>query len=89
MSDETYVATRSGVVVYNADRSAAVTLAKGGAVPAGSDAEHVKTLLSRGLVEKGEAAGGLPHDPDEAPPFPGTEETEHRSSRRSSKGDDG
>lgn len=69
MAEKSYVATSDGVVVYNADRTAAVTLGKGGAVPPGSDPKHVKMLLGRGLVEEGEAVGGVESDPDAAPPF--------------------
>lgn len=71
MADKSYVVTAACAVVYNADRSAAVTVARGGAVPPGSDPEHVQLLLDRGLIAEGESAGGLDVDPDAAPPFTG------------------
>lgn len=90
MADKTYVVTAACAVVYNEDRSAAVTVARGGKVPAGADPEHLKLLVERGLIaEADESAGGLEVDPDAPAPFPGTDdETETRSSRRSSKSSD-
>lgn len=70
MPSKSYVVTAESALVYNADRSAAVTLAKGAVLPADSDPEHVKLLLERKLIEEGEAEGGVAADPDVAPPFP-------------------
>jgi hypothetical protein len=74
MADKTYVVKAACAVVYNADRTAAVTVARGGAVPQDVDPEHLKVLLERGLIEEGDAGGGLDVDPDAAPPFPVPEE---------------
>jgi hypothetical protein len=70
MASKSYVVTAPTALVYMDGRKAAVTLAKGGTVPADADAEHVKLLLERKLIEEGEAAGGVESDPDADPPFP-------------------
>jgi hypothetical protein len=80
MAEKTYVVTAACAVVYNADRSAAVTVQRGGKVPPGSDPEHVKLLLDRGLIAEGEATGGLDVDPDAAPPFPAPAAAQRSSS---------
>lgn len=73
MADKSYVVTAACAVVYNEDRSAAVTVARGGKVPPGADPEHLKLLVDRGLIAEGDAdAGGLDVDPDAPPPFPGS-----------------
>lgn len=84
MADKTYVVTAAAAVVYNTDHSAAVTLARGAAVPPGSDPEHLQLLVDRGIIEEGEATGGL-DSPEDEPPFPAVEE---KSSRRSGKADE-
>lgn len=68
--DKSYVVTAACAVVYNEDRTAAVTVPRGGKVPPGADPEHVQLLLDRRLVAEGESSGGLDVDPDAAPPFP-------------------
>ncbi|MCW2496342.1 hypothetical protein [Jatrophihabitans sp.] len=45
-----------------------VTVAKGGAVPANADADHVALLAERGLIVEGEPSG-FETDPDTPPPF--------------------
>lgn len=70
MAEKTYVVTAACAVVYNEDRSAAVTVPRGGKVPPGADPEHVQLLLDRGLIAEGESSGGLDVDPGAAPPFP-------------------
>ena len=69
MADKTYVVTAACAVIYNTGRTGAVTIAKGGAVPSGSDPEHIDMLLERGMIAEGEAAGGVDTDPDAAPAF--------------------
>lgn len=84
MADKNYVVTAACAVVYNEDRTAAVTVARGGKVPAGADPEHLKLLVERGLIAEGdESAGGLDVDPDATPPFPGSdgEDAEPRAPR--------
>lgn len=83
MADTTYVVTAPCAVVYNADHSAAATIAKGGAVPRDADPEHVALLVERGMVTEGDPLAGIDHDPDAAPPFPQPEE--HTTSRRSAR----
>lgn len=80
MADKTYVVTAACAVIYNADRSAALTVYRGGAVPPGADPEQLELLLARGMVEEGSPVGGL-HVEDVAPPFPQPESDEPKGRR--------
>jgi hypothetical protein len=92
MADKTYVVTAACAVVYNTDHSQAVTVQRGGAVPADADPDHVQHLLDRGMIAEGEPAGGLAAAEDERPPFPLPDEADQpdksRSRRSSSDKDD-
>lgn len=67
MADKTLISNYDGTLVKVGDRLRRVD--KGAAVPAGADVDHVKLLLDRGMVSKGEPVGGIDVDPDAAPPF--------------------
>lgn len=81
MAEKTYRVKSACAVIYNTDRSAAVTVNRGGLVPKDADPEHIALLLDRGMIEEGDPAGGLDVDADAAPPFPGTDEHPARASR--------
>jgi hypothetical protein len=91
MADKTYVVTAACAVVYSADRSTAVTVQRGGAVPVDADPAHVEHLLNLGMIAEGDAAGGLAAAEDERPPFPLPDEADQPDkaarSRRSSSDD--
>lgn len=61
MADETYVVTAACAMVKAGDRL--VTVAKGGAVPADADPEHVALLLDRGMIAEGEPVAGFVLEP--------------------------
>lgn len=84
MAGKSYVVTAACAVLYNEDRSAAVTVARGGQVPAGTDPAHIELLLERGMIAEGEPVGGVESDPDAAPPFVPDADSDGKSARRSS-----
>lgn len=64
---DTLISAYDGTLVKVGDRLRRVD--KGGAVPPGADKDHVKLLVGRGMLVKGEPVGGVQSDPDAPPPF--------------------